>query len=648
MGLSDFTNTPQGPGGPGSGGPGGPSGGGPGGPPPIPVGPAAQQGADLTDIMINYNERYKNAPETKFRDMHIEQALNILISKNKPNPIFIGSAGVGKTQIAEEIARRIANKDQRIPKQIADHTVWELPLANLIAGAGIVGQVEERVTELIDFASDPKNKVILFIDEIHMVKPKNGSDPTMNKISQILKPALARGDMRVIGATTSREYRNLEEDPAFARRFSTVIIDELTVEQTRVVLETVLPSYIAHYNNKVTVDPAIIPDLVTIADQNSKADAHRPDNTLTLLDRTMANVIVSQRRTVAETRQSGNTALADMIEKQTMAVDTKRLLRVAQRLMTGMADQPEFDEEAILENMLTLVGQDDIIEELMDIFRRENLAIFPRTKPLTLMFAGPSGVGKTASGKNIAQQLTQQEPIILNMAEYTTEHSATKLIGAPPGYVGSESNRELPFTTLTSNPHRVIILDELEKAHTSIHDMLLSAIDQGWMDMADNTKVDFTKSIIIATTNAGREKFGKSPTGFAAGGSTVTRLSKAELTHALESHFKPEFLGRFSTLIQFNALSQHDFLAILQRYYEAEWQRIADESPTKAQHIPSKLTDEQLNAAAAHYVPQLGARPAEAAARKLMEDMMLDSLAAASASNDLHPTASHDPAPPLD
>lgn len=620
MGLSDFTsgNGPTPPGG-GPGGPGGPG---------IPAFPTPPPQTDVTDMMTNYNDKFVNATPALFREEHITQTLGTLISKNKPNPMLVGSAGVGKTVIAEDIARRLANNDASIPSQLKGYTVWELPIANLMAGTSYRGQLEEKVVELLDHAADKKNKMILFIDEIHQLQ--DNSDPSSQKISQIIKPALARGDIKVIGATTTQEYRDINDDPAFARRFSRIIIDELTSEQTLEILKVARPAYMQHYDYKVTLSDESLRSVVTVSDTYARADMRRPDTAITLLDKTMADAIVTRNAAVKAADEKGDTVTANILRNAPAEIlHETRLTKVAKRLLTGMAVKQIVDTDAVKDGFEQLVGQDDIIAELLDIIRREQLEIFPRTKPLTLMFAGPSGVGKTQSAKIIAEHVTGQEPITLNMAEYTKESDISKLLGAAPGYVGSDSNTELPFNTLESNPHRVILLDELEKAHFSIHRTLLSAFDEGWLRMSDGTTIDFTKAIIVATTNAGRDAMTKLPTGFGAQAAQVTRLSHSELAHVLKDAFEPEFLGRFTRLLQFNALDRNDYATILRRNLDAEIHRIAREMPQRASLLPAPLTDDELTTEVERtYVASMGARPAEQAARRIIEDAMLAALAA--------------------
>lgn len=618
MGLSNFTTNDDDDNAPG--GPGGPGGPGSGLPPMPPMGPLAS-GGGLDALLVNYNERFKNATPLLFRDGIIAQLCAALIGKTKPNAQLIGPAGVGKTALAEELARRIENKDVTIPTHLANSTVYELPLAGLVAGAGVVGQLEERLTEVVDFATDKKNDAIIFIDEIHLLQ---GDDPTYKKAAQILKPALARGDMRVIGSTTMNEAQNLDKDPAFQRRFTRIIVDELTPEQTYEVLLNVHGDFLAHYKHQVSVSHDVLARIVAIADETSSASLHRPDNAITLLDRSMADIVIGRTTAISKAQKSGNTALAQALQSAgVVALSEKKIKAVAMRLMTGLAEKEPYDEARIRAELTALKGQDRVLEELIDNMRRDALGVFPRSKPVTWMLAGPSGVGKTQATKIIAKALTGQEPIMLNMGEYHTEWDASKLIGAGPGYVGSDSNKELPFDTLESNPYRVILLDEIEKANKVIHRLFLTAIDEGWMRMANGKIVDFSKAIIVATTNAGRDSMTRAPMGFQVE-SEPKPMTRKELTKALSEAFDAEFLGRFTKLVAFDALDRNVYASILAAAYEREITRIAETDPWLAGQLPAEIAKGELAALVYEsFVPEQGARPAEATARRVVEDAVI-------------------------
>lgn len=608
MGLSNFTPTDIGG---GSGSSGGPS---------IPLSallnPPLTGGSDINDMLINYNETYKSATPALFRDEIVTQTMSIISSSRKPNALLVGPAGVGKTAIVEEIARRIANKEASVPPQLANTTIYELPIATLVAGAGVVGDLENRITEIIKFAQDANNDALLFIDEIHLIADSNNT--TYVKIAQILKPAMARGYIRVIAATTMGEAKKLDDDPAFKRRFSSVIVDELTREQTRQILDVVLPGMLTHYQNKVTVAPDVLDEIVMTADR-LMSTGHRPDTAITLLDRALSHSVINHHAAIQEALASGNTTSAQMLQQIThIPLTAKRLNTIAMLLVTGQSQPPHLDVTALETELSRLRGQEEVLPRIVDALRRRELNIFPSTRPTSWLFAGASGVGKSETATIISSMVTGQKPIILNMAEYHDSASINRIIGSPTGYVGSDSAKERPFDTLASNPYRVIVLDEFEKADMSVQRLFLSALDTGEIQMANGPAVDLSRCIVIATTNAGRQKLSGSQMGF---GDHKHSVSKQSLTKELQKSFDAELLGRFDDLIAFMPLGADDYAQILRDEYDRQVKRICAERPDLNfdpidDDTIARLVDET-------WLVDQGARPAIRAIRALIEDMLL-------------------------
>ena len=565
---------------------------------------------DPLDILINYNERFKEAEPTLFRDEIIKQTLSCMIGMLKPNALLIGAAGVGKTKIVEDIARRIANDDCSIPSQIKGHTIYELPLSGIVAGSNLVGQVETKIKKIIDFASNPDNKAILFIDEIHMLK---GDSQSYDKIAQIMKPALSRGDMRVIGATTLQESQSLMGDPAFNRRFTRLIVDELSKEQTAEILKSMMNSMFEHYERKIIITDKVIEEIVKTADEFKTIGSHRPDNAITLLDRSMADAFIERQVEESRLKASG-------VDKESPGVVLHRsqMKRTAMRIMTGVNERVEPNFEALRESFTFIKGQDRVISEVMDIIERDSLNLYPREKPLTLLFAGNSGVGKTEIAKILARELTNTKPIILNMTEYHSSSSINRIIGSPAGYIGSDSKQELPFDILESNPYQVILLDEFEKSDQSVQRLFMSAFEEGVIVTSKGKRIDFSKSIIIATTNAGYTRQSE-PMGFTTAASNSVTKSIRELSDS----FDVELLNRFTRIFDFNPITEELFRVIMADHYRRDISRIKNSHG--CDYLADELSDEELDTLVReNYAKEFGARPVRKAVQKFIEDKVLE------------------------
>ena len=565
---------------------------------------------DPKTILINYNEKFKDAAPTLFRDEIIRQTLSCMIGMLKPNALLIGAAGVGKTKIVEDIARMIANDDIAIPSQIKGHTIYELPLSGIVAGSNLVGQVESKVKSIIDFATDPENKAILFIDEIHMLK---GDSQVYDKIAQLMKPALSRGEMRVIGATTLQESQSLMGDPAFNRRFTRLIVDELSQEQTVDVLKSMRRSLFMHYGEKIKITDKVLEEVVKTADEYKTIGSHRPDNAITLLDRAMADAYI-ERQTAETVKNKGMFTL----EASAVALSKERMKRTAMRIMTGVNERIEPNFESLEESFSFIKGQDRIISELMDIIERDSLNIYPREKPLTLLFAGNSGVGKTEIAKILAHELTNTKPIILNMTEYHSSASINRIIGSPAGYIGSDSKQELPFDILESNPYQVILLDEFEKSDQSVQRLFMSAFEEGVIVTAKGKRIDFSKSIIIATTNAGYTGQGE-PMGF----KVAPANSAARSIRELSDSFDVELLNRFTKIFDFNPITEPLFKEIMADHYKRDIARIRRNDGFE--FLPWELKGEELDRLVKeNFTKEFGARPVRKAVQKYIENKVIE------------------------
>lgn len=573
---------------------------------------------DVSDMLINYNERFAASSAACFRDSVIQQTISCIIGHSKPNALLVGAAGTGKTKIVEDIARRLACDDPSIPSCLAGATIYELPLTNLVAGAGIVGELESKVRAVIDFMEDEDNDAIVFIDEIHLLM---SDSQIYGKIAQMLKPAMARGKMRVIGATTNQEASELVSDPAFSRRFTRVIVDELTREQTVQIMEAAWPSLFRHYGNDILASHDTFEMVARLADRFAHAGNHRPDNALTLLDRSCADAVVTQTQLEANT--SDPQIAAALAASHPIPITETQVRRTAMAMATGHSRKERLDVTSLRERLSAVRGQDETVDSVVDALRRDDLAVFPRERPLTFMFAGPSGVGKTEIAKAVAEEMCASKPIIINMTEYNSPASINRIIGSPAGYVGSDSHAELPFDSLETNPYQVILLDEIEKGDTSVQRLFMSAFDEGYIKTSSGKTVDFSKAIVFATTNASHTT-GKAsaPMGFTA--DVGERKSTSQVADDLSAWFDTEFLNRFSHIMTLNAIDRDTYREILAAKYVCERERVCANDMSFSPKLPDTLDDDTLDQMVSDtYVEAFGARPALRCVRSWIEETLL-------------------------
>ena len=557
--------------------------------------------------LIDYNSKFQNAQPISFRDSVISQTYAILLGAKKPNAILTGPAGTGKTAIAEEIARQIANKLPTVPDKLLDYTIYDLPISNIVAGSGIVGDLEEKLQNIIDFASS--NKVILFIDEIHMLVSNQQS--TYDKITQILKPALSRGDIKVIGATTNQEIRDFLSDPAFSRRFSNVIVDELTKDQELQILEQSLPSLLRHYDNKVDIDPDLLTTIVDISDQVLRPKTHRPDSGLSLLDRAMAESIVNKKAQIQHFLTNKQTQIAQKLQQDPKSHVTQRSLeKVAHLIASGSSSKPFITKDILHNAFKPIIGQHNAVEQTTKALLLNQLNIFNENKPLSIMLTGTSGVGKTMLSNLTASCITKTKPITLNMTEFNSSATITRILGSSAGYIGSDSHQPLPFDELETNPYQVILLDEFEKADPAVQRLFMRVLDEGKLQLANNHLIDFSKAIIFATTNASHSNTSMSGIGF---------NSNEKSTDNLKAYFDTELLNRFSYVIDFNTLDKEQFTEILNNTYQDSYNKLKN----RLLNLPNKLSDSDItNLVNKFYDPAFGARPAQKAIEYYIEQYL--------------------------
>ena len=575
----------------------------------VPPSPNGQKANTIPEGLINYNDEFKDSDPILFRDHLISEMYAVLLAKQKPNVLLVGPAGAGKTALAQEIGREIANKEQAVPSELYKMTVYELPLSSLVAGSSFVGALEEKVNAIVNFAETTDS--IIFIDEIHLLI--NSHNSSYSEIAQILKPALARGKMHVIGATTTQEARDLLADPAFNRRFSQINVNEITQEQELTLLQKALPSLSKHYHNKVVVPPDLLETVVTISDEVLRPRTHRPDSGLTLLDRVMGEAIANQQYSISVLQKANNTVAANAIKKiNQIQLDSNMIEQTATKIVSGMESQPTLNKQSLADALAPVMYQDEAKEKISKLLLTNQLGIFNPEQPLSILLVGSSGVGKTMISRLVANYVTNTEPIVLNMAEYNSDMALTRILGSSAGYVGSDSHAELPFDILDSNPYQVILLDEFDQSSPAVQRLFMRVLDEGKLQLANNHMIDFSKSIIFITTNGNNSNLGEHTVGF-------NQESHADATENLRSVFEDKVINRFSAVINFNSLTREQFIDIMKENYADLIIKLRH----KVTGLPDELSDDELNELAdKFYRPEFGARPAKKALEYYVQNKM--------------------------
>ena len=526
------------------------------------------------------------------RDSEIERVIQILSRRTKNNPCLIGEPGVGKTAIAEGLALRIAAGN--VPQRLKNKEIQLLDLTSLVAGTQFRGQFESRIKGLVSEIKENGN-IILFIDEVHSLVGTGDNEGTMNA-ANILKPALSRGEVQVIGATTFNEYRKyIEKDSALERRFQPVKVGEPTIAQSIDVIAGVKGYYEAHH--RVVVDDDIVRKTVVLSERYI-TDRFLPDKAIDLLDESCAcaalrNKNMERHDKLEDERQKllirkdaltnadevnyeqlaeVNTSLA-RIDSDLKEIDPETLVsKVTEEdiakvieLWTGIPasriKENELSKLADLENELKkkIIGQDEAVKALASAIRRSRVQISPRRRPASFIFVGPTGVGKTELVKVLSKELfdTPETLIRLDMSEFMEKHSVSKIIGSPPGYVGYDEAGQVT-EKVRRRPYSVLLFDEIEKAHPDVLNILLQILDEGRVTDAHGRTVNFENTVIIMTSNAGSASK-DSALGF---GKTEEDASKEKVMKALSEFLRPEFIARVDEVIVFNSLRKDDFVKI--------------------------------------------------------------------------------------
>ena len=583
------------------------------------------------------------------RDREIYRTIQILSRRQKNNPCLIGEAGVGKTAIAEGIAERIAAG--QVPAQLKDKEIYLLDLTALVAGTQFRGQFEQRVKGLLNEVRQAGN-VILFIDEIHTITAAGESEGAMNA-GNILKPALSRGEIQVIGATTFAEYRKyIEKDQALERRFQPVRVEEPSISDTIAVMNGIKRYYEAYHH--VQVPPAVVSAAVTLSERYI-TDRYLPDKAIDLLDEACASCNLAHPEISAylEAQKELDALRQEEAEMETDSADqpidyeavAERKTRIAQleaevpakqaaaneiqvsmddlarviELWTGIPAvkirETEYVRLAGLEDELKkkIIGQDEAVHLVAQAVKRSRADLAGRRRPASFIFVGPTGVGKTELVKQLASQLfSGPDPLIrLDMSEYMEKYAVSRMIGSPPGYVGYEEAGQLT-EKVRRRPYSVVLFDEIEKAHPDVMNILLQILDEGKINDAQGRTVDFSNTVICMTSNAGSSEHGTGSLGF---NKSAEQMNEDKTMKALSSFLRPEFLGRVDEIVVFKPLGGEvleKIAALMLEEYRAGME---------AKGIAYSYTPEALKALVAQCQGgKFGARDLRRIIRKQVED----------------------------
>lgn len=610
--------------------------------------PPSQEKGLLEEFGINVTEiaRRGDIDPVIGRDDEIIRVIEILNRRTKNNPVLIGEPGVGKTAVVEGLAQKIVDGD--VPHKLQGKQVIRLDVVSLVQGTGIRGQFEERMQKLMEEIRK-REDIILFIDEIHEIVGAGSAGDGNMDAGNILKPALARGELQLVGATTLNEYRIIEKDAALERRMQPVKVDEPTVEETITILKGIQKKYEDYHHVQYT--DAAIEAAATLSNRYIQ-DRFLPDKAIDLLDEAGSKMnltlnfvdpkVIDQRLIEAENLKSQATREEDF-EKAAYFRDQIAKYKEMQKKKVTDQDTPIISEktiEHIIEQKTNIpvgdlkekeqsqlihlaedlkshvIGQDDAVDKIAKAIRRNRVGLGTPNRPIgSFLFVGPTGVGKTELSKQLAIELfgSADSMIRFDMSEYMEKHSVAKLVGAPPGYVGYEEAGQLT-EKVRRNPYSLILLDEVEKAHPDVMHMFLQVLDDGRLTDGQGRTVSFKDAIIIMTSNAGTGK-AEASVGFGAAREGRTNSVLGELGN----FFSPEFMNRFDGIIEFKALSKDNLLQIVELMLADVNKRLSSNNIhlDVTDKVKEKLVD-------LGYDPKMGARPLRRTIQDYIEDAITD------------------------
>ncbi|CJZ90094.1 ATP-dependent Clp protease ATP-binding subunit [Streptococcus pneumoniae] len=610
--------------------------------------PPSQEKGLLEEFGINVTEiaRRGDIDPVIGRDDEIIRVIEILNRRTKNNPVLIGEPGVGKTAVVEGLAQKIVDGD--VPHKLQGKQVIRLDVVSLVQGTGIRGQFEERMQKLMEEIRK-REDIILFIDEIHEIVGAGSASNGNMDAGNILKPALARGELQLVGATTLNEYRIIEKDAALERRMQPVKVDEPTVDETITILKGIQKKYEDYHHVQYT--DAAIEAAATLSNRYIQ-DRFLPDKAIDLLDEAGSKMnltlnfvdpkVIDQRLIEAENLKSQATREEDF-EKAAYFRDQIAKYKEMQKKKITDQDTPIISEktiEHIIEQKTNIpvgdlkekeqsqlihlaedlkshvIGQDDAVDKIAKAIRRNRVGLGTPNRPIgSFLFVGPTGVGKTELSKQLAIELfgSADSMIRFDMSEYMEKHSVAKLVGAPPGYVGYDEAGQLT-EKVRHNPYSLILLDEVEKAHPDVMHMFLQVLDDGRLTDGQGRTVSFKDAIIIMTSNAGTGKT-EASVGFGAAREGRTNSVLGELGN----FFSPEFMNRFDGIIEFKALSKDNLLQIVELMLADVNKRLS--SNNIRLDVTDKVKEKLVDLG---YDPKMGARPLRRTIQDCIEDTITD------------------------
>ncbi|WP_424925651.1 AAA family ATPase [Bacillus safensis] len=582
------------------------------------------------------------------RDEEVARVIEILNRRNKNNPVLIGEPGVGKTAIAEGLALKIASGD--VPNKLKNKQIYLLDVSSLVANTGVRGQFEERMKQLIKELQSRKN-IILFVDEIHLLVGAGSAEGSMDA-GNILKPALARGELQLVGATTLKEYRQIEKDAALERRFQPVIVDEPTQDEAIDILKGIQDKYEAYHG--VTYSDEAVKACVQLSSRYIQ-DRHLPDKAIDLMDEagSKANLSIDaasedeltnrlaqiaaekqaalkeeQYEKAAKLRDEEEAIEARLQNKTTgkehivTAEDIQAIVEQKTGIPVGklQADEQTKMKEIDVRLKARVIGQEHAVDKVAKAVKRSRAGLKSKHRPTgSFLFVGPTGVGKTELSKTLAEELfgSRDAIIRLDMSEYMEKHSVSKLIGSPPGYVGHDEAGQLT-EKVRRKPYSIILLDEIEKAHPDVQHIFLQIMEDGRLTDSQGRTVSFKDTVIIMTSNAGSaDKTVK--VGFQS--DQEEAIEEQSLIDSLSSYFKPEFLNRFDSIIQFDSLDRNDLVKIVDLLLNELSEQLKEQNLTV--HVTNEAKEK---IAELGYHPAFGARPLRRTIQEHVEDQMTEIL----------------------